>query len=318
MALVAGVQRRRAGERRVDLLLPIRRVIVLGEVLEVRGKVLDLHAERAHAESGASAAEPSAVRRFELLDPLDRDVRHLVPSFLSQSSDRFALKTNGSRANRQASRPTWRSPPVSAYAGPVNANRSDRTRSHAERLASRDGYFAPESVIRRVGNTPVTPFLGGGTAVLLQVAHPLVAAGVAAHSTYDRDIWRRLVGTLRALYLITYGSKAEAERAADAVKAAHTRVKGVTDTRLGVFPAGTAYSAGPRLMLWVHATLRVRLPRLLPALRARALGRQPGALLPRHGGRSASSSARPPASSRRRSPTCAPTSRLRSAARRSA
>ena len=142
--------------------------------------------------------------------------------------------------------------PGPAYAGFVKA----KTRSHAERLASRDGYFAPESVIRRVGNTPVTPFLGGGTAVLLQVAHPLVAAGVAAHSTYDRDIWRRLVGTLRALYLITYGSKAEAERASDAVKAAHTRVKGVTDTRLSRFPAGTAYSAeDPELMLWVHATL---------------------------------------------------------------
>jgi uncharacterized protein (DUF2236 family) len=138
----------------------------------------------------------------------------------------------------------------------VRANRGDRPRSHAERLASRDGYFAPESVIRRVGNTPVVPFLGGGTAVLLQVAHPLVAAGVAAHSSYERDIWRRLVGTLRALYLITYGSKAEAERAADAVKAAHARVKGTTETQLGVFPAGTAYSAeDPELMLWVHATL---------------------------------------------------------------
>jgi uncharacterized protein (DUF2236 family) len=138
----------------------------------------------------------------------------------------------------------------------VRANRSDRARSHAERLASRDGYFAPDSVIRRVGNTPVTPFLGGGTAVLLQVAHPLVAAGVAAHSSYERDIWRRLVGTLRALYLVTYGSQAEAERAAGVVKAAHARVKGRTEQRLGVFPAGTAYSADdPELMLWVHATL---------------------------------------------------------------
>jgi uncharacterized protein (DUF2236 family) len=107
-----------------------------------------------------------------------------------------------------------------------------------------------------VGNTPVTPFLGGGTAVLLQVAHPLVAAGVAAHSGYDRDIWRRLLGTLRALYLITYGSKAEAEGAAGAVKAAHARVSGRTGTQLGIFPAGTAYSAeDPELMLWVHATL---------------------------------------------------------------
>jgi hypothetical protein len=31
-----------------------------------------------------------------------------------------------------------------------------------ERLASRDGYFARESVIRRIGNSPVTPLLGGG------------------------------------------------------------------------------------------------------------------------------------------------------------
>jgi uncharacterized protein (DUF2236 family) len=131
-----------------------------------------------------------------------------------------------------------------------------RAPSHAERLASRDGYFAPESVIRRVGNTPVTPFLGGGTAVLLQVAHPLVAAGVAEHSGYGDDLWRRLVRTLRALYLITYGSKAEADRAGAGVQAVHAHVHGRLGTRLGVFPAGTPYSASdPELMLWVHATL---------------------------------------------------------------
>jgi hypothetical protein len=37
-------------------------------------------------------------------------------------------------------------------------------------MASRDGYFVPDSVIRRVGNAPLVPFLGGGPAVLLQVA----------------------------------------------------------------------------------------------------------------------------------------------------
>ncbi len=131
-----------------------------------------------------------------------------------------------------------------------------RTPSHAERLAGRDGYFAPESVIRRIGNTPVTPFLGGGAAVLLQVAHPLVAAGVAEHSAYEKDIWRRLVRTLRALYLITYGTKEEADRVGASVRAAHARVTGTTAAPLGVFPAGTPYSAGdPELMVWVHATL---------------------------------------------------------------
>jgi uncharacterized protein (DUF2236 family) len=129
-------------------------------------------------------------------------------------------------------------------------------RTHAERLASRDGYFPPESPIRRVGNTPLTPFLGGGPAVLLQVAHPLVAAGVARHSDFRHDLWRRLVRTLRALYLITYGTKAEAERAGDAVQSVHACVHGTTDIQLGRFPPGTRYSAcDPELMLWVHATL---------------------------------------------------------------
>lgn len=131
-----------------------------------------------------------------------------------------------------------------------------RERTHAERLASVDGYFAPDSVVRRIGNTPLTPFLGGGAAVLLQVAHPLVAAGVVEHSDYRSHLWRRLVRTLRALYLITYGTKAEADQAGEAVQRGHARVHGVTTEPLGQFPAGTPYSATDSdLMLWVHATL---------------------------------------------------------------
>jgi uncharacterized protein (DUF2236 family) len=134
--------------------------------------------------------------------------------------------------------------------------RGQSSRTHAERLVSRDGYFAPESVIRRLGNSPLTPFLGGGPAVLLQVAHPLVAAGVVQHSDYRRDLWKRLVRTLRALYLVAFGTKAEAERAGAAVQAVHAHVRGVTETQLGPFPPGTPYSAAdPELMLWVHATL---------------------------------------------------------------
>ncbi len=134
--------------------------------------------------------------------------------------------------------------------------RGTRARTHAQRLASRDGYFTPESVIRRLGNSPLTPFLGGGPAVLLQVAHPLVAAGVVQHSDYRRDLWKRLARTLRALYLIAFGTKAEAERAGQAVRAVHAHVHGTTAMPLGRFPAGTPYSASDaELMLWVHATL---------------------------------------------------------------
>jgi len=131
-----------------------------------------------------------------------------------------------------------------------------RPRTHLERLQARDGYFSPESMVRRLGNSPVTPFLGGGAAVLLQVAHPLVACGVVEHSGYDGNLWRRLVGTLRALYLITFGDREEAERAGAAVQAVHARVHGRTREQLGPFPPGTSYSASdPELMLWVHATL---------------------------------------------------------------
>jgi len=130
------------------------------------------------------------------------------------------------------------------------------SRTHAQRVAARDGYFPPESMVRLLGNSPVTPFLGGGAAVLLQVAHPLVACGVVEHSGYDRDLWRRLSGTLRALYLITFGDRQEAKEAGAAVEAVHARVRGATRERLGRFPPGTRYSASdPELMLWVHATL---------------------------------------------------------------
>lgn len=111
-------------------------------------------------------------------------------------------------------------------------------------------------MIRRVGNSPLTPVLGGGAATLLQVAHPLVAAGVVLHSTYRGDLWHRLERTLQALYLIAFGTKEEAERAAEAVQAVHASVHGRTQAQLGCFPPETPYSASdPELMLWVHATL---------------------------------------------------------------
>jgi uncharacterized protein (DUF2236 family) len=73
--------------------------------------------------------------------------------------------------------------------------------------------------------------------------------------TYRRDLWHRLVRTLRALYLIAYGTRAEAERAGEIVRAVHARVQGKTRIRLGPSPAGTPIRPDPELMLWVYATL---------------------------------------------------------------
>jgi uncharacterized protein (DUF2236 family) len=64
------------------------------------------------------------------------------------------------------------------------------------------------------------------------------------------------VSTVRALYLIAFGSRAEADTVGEAVHDVHGRIRGATATRLGPFPAGTRYAANdPELMLWVNATL---------------------------------------------------------------
>ncbi len=110
-----------------------------------------------------------------------------------------------------------------------------------------DGYFDPESAICRIGRESVL-MLGGGRALLMQAAHPLVAAGIVDHSRYRDDPWRRLARTMTALYTIVFGTRAEADRMGEIVRAVHRSVRGRRGRR--------AYSAAdPRLMLWVHSTL---------------------------------------------------------------
>jgi uncharacterized protein (DUF2236 family) len=121
--------------------------------------------------------------------------------------------------------------------------------------ASHDGYFAPGGAAWRIGRE-LALMLGGGRALLLQVAHPLVAAGVATHSDYRERPWRRLEQTMSSVWAIVYGTRAEADRAASRVRALHRRVRGTSVDGTARFPAGTAYSAlDPSLLMWVHATL---------------------------------------------------------------
>jgi uncharacterized protein (DUF2236 family) len=90
----------------------------------------------------------------------------------------------------------------------------------------------------------------------MQVAHPLVAAGVARHSGYGDDPWRRLARTMAALYTIVFGTRQEADRTGALVRPVHARVRGRIPRRMGRFPRGTPYAADdPELQRWVHATL---------------------------------------------------------------
>ena len=117
------------------------------------------------------------------------------------------------------------------------------------------GLFGPGTMIWAVGRERVL-LAGGAAALLLQVAHPLVAAGVAAHSDFRDDPFRRLRATLDATLRITFGDRQQAESAAQAVRRVHSGVRGRLRGAVGPFAAGTPYDASdPHLALWVHSSL---------------------------------------------------------------
>lgn len=117
------------------------------------------------------------------------------------------------------------------------------------------GLFGPESVMWQVNREGVL-LLGGGAALTMQVAHPLVGAGVAEHSNYREDPWGRLYRTLDFTTTIVFGSTDKAEAASERLRGIHSRVRGLTKEDGGKYPKGSKYFANdPDLALWVHATL---------------------------------------------------------------
>ncbi|HEX7082454.1 MAG TPA: oxygenase MpaB family protein [Gammaproteobacteria bacterium] len=106
--------------------------------------------------------------------------------------------------------------------------------------------------------------LGWSRAILLQFAHPLIAAGIDEHSgfrTKPSAAVQRLRHTVHAMLALTFGTEADHDRAIKAILAIHCRVNGKLPADVGPFPAGTPYSAeDPDLVLWVHATLIESVP----------------------------------------------------------
>lgn len=111
------------------------------------------------------------------------------------------------------------------------------------------GYFGPDSVSWRV-HREVTVLFGGARALLMQAAHPLVVAGANQTGMYERDPWKRLQRTLILTYTVTFGSKEEADAAAEKINLVHTRINGIDPV------TGKRYDAlDPILLLYVHACL---------------------------------------------------------------
>src|SRR5438874_12962211 len=87
------------------------------------------------------------------------------------------------------------------------------------------GLFEPDSVAWKV-NGETAMLVGGGRALLMQLAHPAVAAAVSEHSDFPRAPYERLWRTLDSMLTITFGDAAQSSKAAERVNAVHRRVVG--------------------------------------------------------------------------------------------
>jgi uncharacterized protein (DUF2236 family) len=106
------------------------------------------------------------------------------------------------------------------------------------------GLYGPASEAWALNREAMLLLGAGPRALLLQLAHPQVAAGVADHSDFRADPWARLDGTLRSYLRIVYGTRTAATAEIRRLNALHRTITGPT------------YRArDPQLSLWVHATL---------------------------------------------------------------
>jgi uncharacterized protein (DUF2236 family) len=109
------------------------------------------------------------------------------------------------------------------------------------------GRFPPGSVARRI-NAETRLLLGGQRALLLQLADPKVAAGVADHSDVRTDPFRRLWNTLDLTLTVGFGDESHAKEAVARVARSHASVTGSRGD-------GAYRAMDPTLLTWVHATL---------------------------------------------------------------
>jgi uncharacterized protein (DUF2236 family) len=117
------------------------------------------------------------------------------------------------------------------------------------------GVFGPASVTWR-NNREAILFLAAGRALLLQLAHPWIAAAVAEHSTALSDPIVRFHRTFKVVFTMVFGTTDEAFAAARRLHRRHSGIRGVLPDAVGSFKAGSPYYANNISALrWVSATL---------------------------------------------------------------
>lgn len=118
-------------------------------------------------------------------------------------------------------------------------------------------YFPPgESIARQIHEERVVGAFYGPRAVILGALEPLTYTATLQSTRAANYPFRRLARTAKIHEAVLLGTREEADKALEAVRRLHDRVKGTLDQPAGVHPAGTPYSAlDQELMLWTLAVI---------------------------------------------------------------
>lgn len=107
----------------------------------------------------------------------------------------------------------------------------------------------PESISWEIHGDLASLAVAGTGAILMEVLHPSVMAGVYTQSSYRTEPLRRARNTLGYVLRTTFGSTPAATRVIEGVKRVHGRIQGVR-------PDGVPYRAlDPELIAWVHTCI---------------------------------------------------------------
>jgi uncharacterized protein (DUF2236 family) len=127
-------------------------------------------------------------------------------------------------------------------------DRGDQSSVDFLRPSGEAALVSPDSVSWRVFKNPLSLFIGGVSAVIMELAEPRVRAGVWEHTTFRVDPIRRLRRTGLAAMVTVYGARSTAETMIARIRRMHDKIRGTTS-------AGKAYRANdPELLNWVQAT----------------------------------------------------------------
>ncbi|WP_422422682.1 oxygenase MpaB family protein [Pseudomonas sp. GZD-222] len=108
------------------------------------------------------------------------------------------------------------------------------------------GLFGPDSISWRVHGDFPSMLIGGISALLLQLLHPLALAGVWDHSNFRQDLLGRLRRTSQFISGTTFGATGDANWLLEKVRTIHLQV-------VGTSADGRPYAASdPDLLTWVH------------------------------------------------------------------